>query len=655
MTKFTVLFVGALGSYAYVEGSMMEQPTPLLRSEQAAADVKATTGDDGRDVADSFAGRYAAMLQQKVGVATSDEQEGEEKELEDVENIEEDEEGEDEDGEEGANFVEEGGVFEDEADEGAELDDVEHVEEGEGEEYVEDEEDDVDKVDEEDDVQDEEGSSLAEELSMIEGQEEHEDASELEEGDAQDEDAEEEEHADAAEEGAAGADEAHEGDEDGEGEEPEEEDEEEDTNDGDEGIAMLEEEAEAVVEHEEGEQQFADADEEREEEEEEQEQEQEQEQEHPVGAGGDEPTDGPRGDDVAMPDRQGEKVADAEGTALEEPAKGTGREIPEALKATTDLAEGKGKGKDKAAQEDVPAAPVLAEPPLLEPTMAAKAAAAITSRRGGRQPLWARLERVQEEKAKEKLQEEAFRRGYEAAMKEKAEREQREKEEAEAKEKKDKEEAAAAAAATESEPKENASQEEDDKRAMDPAAGGGDQADNGDATPVMAAPGSAQKPSPTVGVEDNGSPDGLPPPPVVSKGVAEGECKSDAGLPADGAAAPEPKYPSQDFPQAEPAEAQPLDSAPPVESADDGKMTVRYWMDHQDQFAGLSRLPDNWIRVLSSDRNRIYFVNVVTGKTQLFEPDELPPGWVKQVSRSTGKMYYWHVSSGRSQFDRPSF
>merc|ERR1711974_321657 len=88
--------------------------------------------------------------------------------------------------------------------------------------------------------------------------------------------------------------------------------------------------------------------------------------------------------------------------------------------------------------------------------------------------------------------------------------------------------------------------------------------------------------------------------------------------------------------------------------ADQGK-TVQYWLDNQDQFAEMSKLPPHWIRIKSSGGTRIYFLNIVSGKSQLFEPDELPPGWTKQVSRSTGKQYYWHGETGKTQFEKPGF
>jgi YHS domain-containing protein len=85
-----------------------------------------------------------------------------------------------------------------------------------------------------------------------------------------------------------------------------------------------------------------------------------------------------------------------------------------------------------------------------------------------------------------------------------------------------------------------------------------------------------------------------------------------------------------------------------------GGKTALEWAKEQDQFAHLPPLPQGWIRVKSQSTGRIYYFNMVTGKTTFTEPSDLPPGWVQIKSRSTGQPYYWNAQLKKSQFERPT-
>lgn len=92
-------------------------------------------------------------------------------------------------------------------------------------------------------------------------------------------------------------------------------------------------------------------------------------------------------------------------------------------------------------------------------------------------------------------------------------------------------------------------------------------------------------------------------------------------------------------------------------SGKDGTMagkTALEWASEQEQFAHLPALPQGWIRVKSASTGRLYYFNMVTGKTTFTEPTDLPPGWVQIKSRSTGQPYYWNAQLKKSQFERPT-
>lgn len=82
--------------------------------------------------------------------------------------------------------------------------------------------------------------------------------------------------------------------------------------------------------------------------------------------------------------------------------------------------------------------------------------------------------------------------------------------------------------------------------------------------------------------------------------------------------------------------------------------TALEWASEQEQFAHLPALPQGWIRVKSASTGRLYYFNMVTGKTTFTEPTDLPPGWVQIKSRSTGQPYYWNAQLKKSQFERPT-
>lgn len=85
-----------------------------------------------------------------------------------------------------------------------------------------------------------------------------------------------------------------------------------------------------------------------------------------------------------------------------------------------------------------------------------------------------------------------------------------------------------------------------------------------------------------------------------------------------------------------------------------GGKTALEWASEQEQFADLPALPQGWIRVKSASTGRLYYFNMVTGKTTFTEPTDLPPGWVQIKSRSTGQPYYWNAQLKKSQFERPT-
>lgn len=82
-----------------------------------------------------------------------------------------------------------------------------------------------------------------------------------------------------------------------------------------------------------------------------------------------------------------------------------------------------------------------------------------------------------------------------------------------------------------------------------------------------------------------------------------------------------------------------------------GDKSLADWQDDQSQFAGLHRLPADWIRVKSRKSTDIYYFNTRT-KTSSFEAP-LPHGWTKQKSKSSGKGYYFHAKRKLSQFKPP--
>lgn len=123
-------------------------------------------------------------------------------------------------------------------------------------------------------------------------------------------------------------------------------------------------------------------------------------------------------------------------------------------------------------------------------------------------------------------------------------------------------------------------------------------------------------------------------------------------------------------------------AAPETDSAGQkliGGRTAVEWASDQAQFADLSPLPVNWIRVRSRTSGAIYYCYTLTGETTFTEPtgpppgqsgaeasggadgstggqqsSNLPPGWVEIVSRSSGQLYYWNYELQKSQFDKPT-
>jgi len=131
--------------------------------------------------------------------------------------------------------------------------------------------------------------------------------------------------------------------------------------------------------------------------------------------------------------------------------------------------------------------------------------------------------------------------------------------------------------------------------------------------------------------------------------------------------APPPAPPAKDdlanSPPASEAAGNPKVSPRPLQSpgrSDDGSAkgsmsgkTALEWASEQEQFSHLPTLPQGWIRVKSASTGRVYYFNMVTGKTTFTEPTDLPTGWVQIKSRSTGQPYYWNAQLKKSQFERP--
>jgi len=82
-----------------------------------------------------------------------------------------------------------------------------------------------------------------------------------------------------------------------------------------------------------------------------------------------------------------------------------------------------------------------------------------------------------------------------------------------------------------------------------------------------------------------------------------------------------------------------------------GEKSLADWQDSQGQFAGLHKLPADWIRVKSRKSKEIYYFNTKTKKSSFDMP--LPPGWTKETSKSSGKAYYFHQKKRKSQFHPP--
>lgn len=315
--------------------------------------------------------------------------------------------------------------------------------------------------------------------------------------------------------------------------------------------------------------------------------------------------------------------------------------------------------QQKPAEPADPAKP-KPEPGSVGAVAAAAAAAAATDsgKQSDRLPLWMRLERAQadlmnqdssdeenlgfltqakepKKKTKEELEEEAFKKGYEAAMKA-----AKEKEEEEAKAPLTPPEAVMRQQArgrnTNEKPaaKEDAPEEKVKK----------DDAEEDDHTPVTAPPPAhkiAKEVDPFEPFDGTGDAPLDPPPP--------------AGAAAP-VGAPVSPGPAQQFGAApvSPVPQAPAPAAAPEPAAGPQEGTVHYWALNQAQFAHLPQLPQFWIRIRSkSDPNMIYYVNTVTGETTFVQPDDLPPGWIKQTSRSTGRVYYFHAATNQNTFDRP--
>ncbi|CAE7837572.1 unnamed protein product [Symbiodinium sp. CCMP2592] len=118
-----------------------------------------------------------------------------------------------------------------------------------------------------------------------------------------------------------------------------------------------------------------------------------------------------------------------------------------------------------------------------------------------------------------------------------------------------------------------------------------------------------------------------------------------AGITTGAKSQPQGQTPERSGPPAQ-AEA-PTTKAP--ERSGDGPRTVMEWAEEQAQFAGLTPLPPNWIRVRRKRGSGVYFVNVRTGKSTF----DFPDGWVKMKSRSNGATYYWNPKTGASQLEVP--
>eukprot|EP00933_Yihiella_yeosuensis_P039794 TRINITY_DN3396_c2_g2_i1.p1 TRINITY_DN3396_c2_g2~~TRINITY_DN3396_c2_g2_i1.p1 ORF type:complete len:753 (-),score=199.34 TRINITY_DN3396_c2_g2_i1:108-2327(-) len=86
--------------------------------------------------------------------------------------------------------------------------------------------------------------------------------------------------------------------------------------------------------------------------------------------------------------------------------------------------------------------------------------------------------------------------------------------------------------------------------------------------------------------------------------------------------------------------------------AEPPKKKVLDWLNDQDQFSHLPKLPPDWIRIKKSGSDTIYFFNTRTGASTFDEP--LPDGWVMVKSKSSGKTYYWNEQLNKNQFEKPT-
>lgn len=97
----------------------------------------------------------------------------------------------------------------------------------------------------------------------------------------------------------------------------------------------------------------------------------------------------------------------------------------------------------------------------------------------------------------------------------------------------------------------------------------------------------------------------------------------------------------------------PAAQGPALETSLDcfGGKTVREWKELQDQFKGLPKLPQDWIRIRARSGS-VYFYNPRTRVSTFDFP--LPDGWSKTVSKSTGKEYYFNEQTRACQFEMPT-
>jgi len=131
----------------------------------------------------------------------------------------------------------------------------------------------------------------------------------------------------------------------------------------------------------------------------------------------------------------------------------------------------------------------------------------------------------------------------------------------------------------------------------------------------------------------------------------EGESKADEG----GADVWESSFGGGESAAAEEPATEPAKEVEAEESRNEiprEKRRIIDWINHQDEFKHLPPISQDWIRVGRSSGNGFYFVNTKTGKTQMEEP--LPRGWTQRKSRSSGIIYYWNEKQNITQLEKPT-